>query len=1266
MSAKRFHNPLHKSLRLQQQQPPAAVQNQPRSMLNPGPSQKSNQAGRPPQGAPQQPVDPRRIIVEQIVRDCYSKFVVVNGQSVPEMKYNTHLNIREYSQYPQQPPPTDIPPSQIGSVKNRILAVCTKHSGRVLLQKGKYNDAKHVFQIGRTWDLDELQSITRVGTDAFILLLNKDYYWKSGEGPDRFLKFVHHLATIYSKFTGRYPQLQGFSAEELGLPPLKERSASTRGLSGDIHAQKVRTGLKLGPLGPPPPPAGIAQHYVNMDFTANGKLPLKPMIVMDVDRPGSKLSSLQDLRDTHDDRKVHPYSQISLVSQETRQDTLNDSHSFVFGADDSEQHPELMPTISEYAQATGRTLPMRQYKPEIPVEQVRNVSEPIESSAAYSEQLRSKLDGNGADESLNFQVKVPVGGADADFGIEEAEDASEESEPSHEIVVPVPNPVATKLVETSQYDQRSLSSDILEESTKIEPDSAIDNSIREIENFMDTEFGAARFSGASQTQDTFEDSKSTFSYDDRLVRNSVHTEVRSETPATEPESKPETKVENDAEVEELLDEIGWSLSDSSDLLVKKLSKELNEIKHKNIYELRFLDFGKDTLANEVSVAAGEVDNLVEVFKRMEISLHMIAPKIDDIESNSKGLQVLAVNKKILFNDLNEILNKVRVSPQALEMIATYDSFLDVETVEDLEGNLLILYDALGTIGSTTDEDLSSMKALKQFQDTYMAASTKFIEHFSRFMQQEFKLTIEELNDEVDTLYPRNLLQHIKNFLAYNGITNFVKGVSDKDLRAISDTINSCFSQFLDILLTSRLKGLSRESKNLTSPRLSDSMGLQKSRSGRFGSTRLINKLTASSDDRRKSHNSKLASSLSEGATPKSGNEVSDPKIILRMVHETNELIYVIQYFSGSFFHSTSILEYSDYVKAAPFLTRIRDLEDPELDLINYKTNSNDLLKSMTSIFGNYINRFIKKLTPAELITPQLLLELQRLIIDASLKHQDFINYSFLTKLVERYKSIWKRFIASQVDLLNKSDIRSKTGILPVVRNLNQIFLTTETSLQEATSHKDVGDALIEVNNLLKESYESLTHAAVDLFERDDPLLKSNSHDEKERAHRQVAILQNVYALLQELDELSTSNTAPVRNELTKVFNEIKGKYFGYLLHRKIGKMYDFVKTYSATDNSKRKKDDKILVRSLASTYTAKELQPKIVELHSKLTRNVVVFNNVDEQDLLKKLWGDLEAEYAGIFQKFDTIVKAGDRDVDSYASPAEIRRMFETVQSTRI
>ena len=160
----------------------------------------------------------RRLVADKLIADCYSKRIIDrSGKPCVETSYQTHVSIKEYSSFPSRPPPDNLPPNQIGTVKDRVLVLCIKYSGRVLIQKGKYNENKDVYQIGRTWDMDELKTITKCGNDGIILTLNKDYYWSIEGGMERTWKFARFLTNAYGGFMGRYPTLNGFSIEDFKL-----------------------------------------------------------------------------------------------------------------------------------------------------------------------------------------------------------------------------------------------------------------------------------------------------------------------------------------------------------------------------------------------------------------------------------------------------------------------------------------------------------------------------------------------------------------------------------------------------------------------------------------------------------------------------------------------------------------------------------------------------------------------------------------------------------------------------------------------------------------------------------------------------------------------------------------------------------------------------------------------------------------------------------------------------------------------------------------
>lgn len=1279
----------------QQQQQQAAPQGRP---LVKNPRTMKPMGAPQAQPPPRMPVDPRKIIVDQIIRDCYSKIIVSEGRNVPEIRYNTHLNIREYSLYPLQPPPSDIPPSQIGSVKNRILVVGTKSSGRVLLQKGKYNDVKHVYQIGRTWDLDELEGIEKLTPDSMILQLNKMYYWKSGEGPDRMMRFIHHLCQIYSKFTGRYPALKGISLQELNLPPLGNQSVQPSKTS----VAPSNTGISASKT-PLQQPANISantstqsydpsQLYKDLDFTANGKLPTKPMVVMDVDRPGLKTSLAETNSVITEDlasktagsvRASHPYSQFSQLHLDEAAFDANettDSHSFVFSPGDektkTQENVASMPSISEYSSKVGGAdSPLKNYKPQSTSQGKRVGTEPIEQSAAAGDALREQLEGNETQESLNFQFKPQTDTSlptqreqtppPADDEIEEVFEAVTPEQPRKFRMPSIPGGFPADEAPVEREEQEEDTSQAISESTQLAPETnGIDSSIKEIEDFMESQLtSGANRNVSDEPLITPAQSRgnvgSEYSFRNPLFTDSLKSPILEDvgTPPSEVQSqKNDLKVLVDPEIEDMLDEVQYNVLDSSDDFIKKLTRELDQIKRKNIEELTNLDFGKDSLSNEVENASGEVDNLIGIFKRMEINFNMLAPRINHLENDSKGLQVTSINKKILFNDLNEILNKVKVNNSDLLLISKYQDFDDLHSIPTLEKKLSILYEALGAIGSDNNEDdLSSMQALKQFQDKNAVTASAFIQHFRNFFTNELAVTVDGLTKDLANLFPMNILVSFKVFLAYTGITCFIKCLSEKDLRLIGDDADGYLANFLDQYLSQRLKhfrtAVSESQNNRSSSGFDSMSALRKTKLSRFGSQRLIHRLANHSEGEKKKESSHLAKS--------SSSSLGEPKMIMRMVHETQELILVIQYFIGTIFHHRPFEDFTEYIKSHPLKNRIGLFDNPNLDLVNYKTSSNDLLRSMTTIFGNYISRLIKSLTPKEVILPELLVELTRLIFSSGEKDQDFVCFSFLTKLSERYKSMWKRFITTQVDLLNKSDIRARVGILPAVKNLNEIVVSTELSLSEAGVHRD-NATLKDIEDMVKESYRELTVGAVELFARDDPLLKSNAHDEKERAHRNVSVLKNIFVVTQQLNDLKTSsNTHYMKSELSKIFDKTQRHYLDYLLHKSIGKIIEFNNAADHKEGtSKHKKDEKIFIRSILSSYTSKEVQQKIADTHRRLEKHFITNEDVSEEELVKKLWTAIEYDYITIFQKFDRTIKQVDRDFEFNITPTELRRLF--------
>ncbi|CUM64758.1 uncharacterized protein PRCAT00002369001 [Priceomyces carsonii] len=1222
-------------------------------------------------------VDQRHKMADKLIADCYSKIIIdKNGKKFTDTSYQTHVSIKEYSSFPSHPPPDNLPPQEIGSIKDRILVICVKHSGRVLIQKGKFNSTKNVFQIGRTWDMDELKTITKVGDNGIILSLNKDYYWKIEEGLERVWKFARFLTSSYGGFMGRYPSLRGFTLQDFKLPPVpakKEGSLANRSQTASANTNPSTNGNHASPQ------IGANEFYKGFDFTSNGKLPMKPMKVMQSDRPSNSdlnRASHDSASRNSDELRAGSRKRSSSIGSKH---STTDSQSFVFKTKDS-YLPERIHEYNEINEEKSESS-QKDYH-----EMYRKGSsfhkenfETLESSPALgiSEDKQSSNREEGKRKSFKSSISG-IQDLNQELGIEEVSDDSEQNEKSTHL-----RPLSGELRSETE---------VIEESTKLSVDESfeeqesrstnnggrldnIDSSIQEIEDFMDSQlyFGnshsrkgsvlskkasfpesidsvpSLRPSKSANTDETFD------SFDNKsLVKGNAPLE------ANFMANNDVIGASKDPELEEFLDDVGWTLSDDSSSLLKKLLKERNKVKHQNIRELINLDFREESESNDFAISLSEVESLGHIFKKMEIDFRLLSSDVNLIENNSKGLQVKSVNKKLLYNDLKNILGKVSIGSEDLHSIESFNEFDRLGKLEGLEQKLVELFNALSTIQEDSlepDDDLSSMSALKQYCIKYENVARRFVRHFVSFFTSQFDLLIKEFSEDVDKFYPSAAFRELNNLLIYSSFTYFMKGVSADEFQSLSSHVNKLISIFLESLIKHKVKNINSTLHLLASfvsQKVENSLH-ERSRSLRFSRReKHLGRATSSGSERGKSNNE-----TSSGSQLYKSSNIDDPRIVVSLVEDTKNLIWLFQYFIGSFFHfNTTTLDFIDYLELYSFLERRKILDIPSVDKVDQKSYSENMITTMNLVFGSYINIFMKKVTPAETNIPSLLVYLDDLVEKYQNSNQEFLVFNFLKKVIEKFKTLWQKFMDSQIDILNKSTIIAKCGILPGVKNISQLLLATESSLEKVTVNEDV-------NVLMRKSYQEISIAASHLFMRDDPLLKSHDFDDKEREHRNVSVIQNVFFLLEQLSVTNNDNTSELQTKLEQIFQKFKESYFQRLLHKNIGKMVEFVDNYEALDklnSGKPKKYNKKYVKTLLANYSQKDISLKALEIYKKLEKHYINGNDMFEKDLLDSLWSDMEQQFISYFTRLNNILRSNfDKDIDINISSSEIHTIFKSI-----
>lgn len=128
--------------------------------------------------------------------------------------YITHCKVIEDAASPSGPPAPDGPVDQ---KKVRVIIVAVRKSGRVRMHKARENP-NGSFQIGKTWNLDDLQEIenyTPPNEKGFTVTILKPYYWQAQSSKEKDF-FISSMLKIFKKYTGgKIPNLIGFERTDI-------------------------------------------------------------------------------------------------------------------------------------------------------------------------------------------------------------------------------------------------------------------------------------------------------------------------------------------------------------------------------------------------------------------------------------------------------------------------------------------------------------------------------------------------------------------------------------------------------------------------------------------------------------------------------------------------------------------------------------------------------------------------------------------------------------------------------------------------------------------------------------------------------------------------------------------------------------------------------------------------------------------------------------------------------------------------------------------
>jgi hypothetical protein len=1046
--------------------------------------------------------------------------------------YITHVRVTEDGHYPSSRPP---PNASESSRKSRVIIVAVRKSGRVRVHKSRENP-NGTFQIGKTWNLDDLTKIENdtVDSTGFIVHMGKPYYWTTGTSKEKTV-FIGSLIKIYKKYTGgKVPELVGLdttghAVSSSGLAPgndsnqqkhhhhhhhhhhhdhLPHVQKSSRQASDQQIPQQRRPSYNSTPSLNASPVASrntSAQHLPAAESPPEPMVPSGPSTPQQVGPPpqhnfdGSHSASSSTTNFTASTGKAATPT-ASPAQPRRRSSTPLEPAGVVVGSGEARSRAQSVST----SQNLRRSQQFDSSTPTIALD-----TRAVDNATGEEEHMAIATSSPTEEQP----VAAPTGTLDSSVGpYAEAGDSTAFSKghrknrssiqgikfarTHHEhrpVDATADEPGRQLPNDEPQYDRHVGFNGVDDgETTNVgfaeqhyEGDGTPDHLDNEANNFEHDHYNHVEGNEEEKNEEDRRVSRGSTGSKNRLSFNA---------PA------------NASAVEETLGEFNWTGRDDSKTLESNITNELALIEAANLHNVVDLDDRLDELDNSLSAAISECEKLDTMLAFFSVQLGSFSDDIAHIEGQGHGLQVQTTNQKLLWNELHSILQTVSLPDDLLHTLRS----ARLDTAKDLSITESALVELYGALTMTEDEgldSLGSMRALREKRHIYEQVQMDFTRLFKSFIDNRFRQAMRDCDDMVSRVDPSSeepqLIQIEPTFMKpvypLCGIILFLKEVDHMSYGTVLKTYEYLVKPYYQTAVGSFLAKWRRVIAALigksekfaftgkeTSSSESSGGGIAKlKRSGTLARLR--------SDSR--SEIKSQPHSAGSGAAANGGEDsgkgwAPNHKIRGQIKHSVNKVIYSIcsvltcqQEVLILLFHQASVssMPFPDYVKKHPVSNRISGKTDEDFfhirDIDSDRGQARELQNVMGSIFGGIqedITKFVEFLGKnSSLDLPYFIAAIDSKISGLQTTNQDFLMH-ILTRLRDKASGVWQQFVDEQIKSIGNTLVSSKKrrGTIYFVNQLPAFCKVIERDLDEL-SHSEVPIGDLPVRQLIDESYDKV-------------------------------------------------------------------------------------------------------------------------------------------------------------------------------------------------
>lgn len=733
--------------------------------------------------------------------------------------YITHVRIIEDAHYPSTRPP----PEPSSSKKNRTIIISVRKSGRVRVHKAREN-ANGTFQIGKTWNLDELTQIENdvAVPTGFIMVMGKPYYWNTNSQREKTV-FMNSTIRIFSKYTGgKSPNLVGFdnitspgpsspstfSAPSPRLPaktgsfqdahmhaPPIPQSPPVPNISGrrpsigstqrsvpqlkssapvgstaptpPAPTQPLRTGPSSVPHKDPSPPQAApkmrAEEFPRQAAplaTAAGAAALVAGSAAAAVASAPTVPSIVTTQVTNSPPKQASSFQGQPPVQTQSKAHFQESSQFPTRSDSPPKASVPVPAPTLAAPTLAPT------QPQIPTIILNN--DPSQRPVSFASSVRDSLDAKNNSASQDKSADVQ--------GIPEQESEESLRDLADNVIYDTTNNHRSSIQGIKVFARKGREAEDHEE--KKPKTAGIKFQIQE-------EDGT---NGTLNDNEVFEDSEDEKPASEEDAQQDPENEDNQDASSLSNKGLSFMAPRNAYIVEETLEELNWTGRTDAKTLELNISHEIAELEAQNLHNVVDLDDKLDELHNSMASAINECEKLDTVLAFFSVQLGSFGDEIAHIEGQGEGLQVQTRNQKVLWTELNNILHTVSLPSEALAALEThgFNKTSDIATIEKV---LVDLYNAVKAVKSSGNEGggefLGTMRALKEKRHIYEQAAAEFMSKYKAFLDKQVSSAVASAENAIVQPLANNEPKFVtledkifQELCPTSSITLFVKEIDD--------------------------------------------------------------------------------------------------------------------------------------------------------------------------------------------------------------------------------------------------------------------------------------------------------------------------------------------------------------------------------------------------------------------------------------------------------------------------------------------------------